>query len=295
MVARPTVALALGALLVTAGCSGLSPGGGEPSPSFTPAPVPDAPGAYPPGVTADGVVAPDRLARAHVRTIENVSYRLHSNRSTYYTNGSLRSRIDLDLRLSRNRSHLARVRTAGPRGPVILGRPPASAVYWSNRSVYASRVTRGDDTIYSVLDASANPFATWNYWSGTAGFGGESSHPAARYAGIFRDVPTTLAGETTTDGTTVYRLQGRRTRGAAFAVGPVDAAGPAGPEPALRATVTGDGLVRSLHLRYRAFQDGEEYVVDWRIRYRQVGNVTVEEPPWLDRAVAGTRDRRGTA
>jgi hypothetical protein len=295
MVTRPPGTLALAALLVLAGCGGFAsnaPGVGEPSPSFTPAPVPDAPAAHPPGITAERVVDPARLADAHVRSIEGVSYSLRSNRSTYYPNGTLRSRIDIDLRLSRNRSHVAVVRTAGPEGSVIIGPPPASAVYWSNQSLYASRVGHDGDSIYSILDDSANPIATWNYWTTTAAFGGPDGHPSVRYADFFGSIPTTVVDNWTVNGTTLYQVRGRRPASPAFTVDEVDAVGPAGSGPALQATVTEDGLVRSLQLRYRAFDDGEEYTVDWRIRYRAVGNTTVSEPSWLDRAVAENRNLR---
>lgn len=288
-----TGALALAVLLVTAGCGGLGPGsaGDGGAESLTPAPVPTADRPYPPGVTDSGVVAPEELARAHERALEDVGYRLQSNRSTYYTNGSVRSRIDLDLRLSRDRHHRVAVRTAGPRGPVILGRPPASGIYWSNRSLYANRLVRDNQTFYSLTTDAAAPIATWSYWAGTAAFGGESSYARARYTAIFQDIPTRVVDRYRANGTVYYELRGRTSTATAFTAGPVDAIGPAGPGPTLRATVRADGLIRSLHLRYRAFHDGDEYIVDWRIRYPQVGNVTVTQPPWLDRAIEANRDQ----
>ncbi|WP_276261256.1 DUF7537 family lipoprotein [Haloglomus litoreum] len=296
MVGRPPAVVVLAVLLATAGCSGLAPGsGGPPTESLTPAPVPAGSADYPPGVTAEGVVNPERLALAHDQVLENRSYRLRSNRSTYFIDDSVRSRIDLDLRLDRNRTYLAAVETAGPRGPVILGRPPARARYWANGTLYASRITRDGEVTYSLTRADQSPFATWQYWSGTAAFGGESNYRASRYEAIFQAIPTRVVGNRTVDGTTVYVLEGRRPSDSGFTAGPADAVGPSGPGPALRATVTEDGLVRSLHLRYRAYHDGDEYDVDWRISYRALGNVTVGEPPWLDRAVSADRERRRSA
>jgi hypothetical protein len=293
MLGRPLVAVALAALLATAGCSGLAPGSGDqPTESLTPVPVPGEGADYPPGVSADGVVNPERLAFAHDQAVGNTSYRLRSNRSTYFGNDSLRSRIDLDLRLDRNRTYLTAVETAGPRGPVILGRPPARARYWANGTLYASRIDRDGDVTYSLTRADRSPFATWQYWSGTAAFGGESSYRANRYEQMFRAIPTRVVGNRTVNGTTVYVLEGRRPGDSGFTAGPADAVGPSGPHPALRATVTEDGLIRSVHLRYRAYDDGDEYDVDWRITYRELGNVTVGAPPWLDRAVAADRERR---
>jgi len=281
-------------LAVTAGCGGIvadgGGGGATDAGSLTPAPVPTASADYPPGLSAEGVVDPERLARAHGRTVEGVSYRLRSNRTTRFANGTLRSRIDLDLRLGRNRSHLATVRTAGPGAPVILGQPPARGQYWSNRTLYANRIVREGRTTYSLMRASENPRATWRYWAGTAAFGGGSSYRASRFAAIFEAIPTRVVGTRTVNGTTLYELEGRRAESAAFTAGPADAVGPAGPGPTLRATVDEDGRIRSLHLRYRSYDDGDEYAVDWRIRYGAVGAVGVREPPWLDRAVAASRD-----
>lgn len=282
--------LLLAALLVTAGC-GLPVGDGSSGNgsdgSLTAAPVPADRADYPPGITAGRVTAPDRLARAHGRAIENVSYRLRSNRSTYYPNGTLRSRLDLDLRLSRARHHRAAVRTAGPAAPVILGRPPASAVYWSNRSLYASRIERDGDTVYSLTQATSNPFATWQYWSGTAAFGGGSSYPTARYAGFFRAIPTRVVNNRTVNGTTVFELRGREARSPAFTVGPAERV----EDVRLRATVTEDGLVRSLRLRYVATHEDGRYRVAWTIAYPERGGLGVGDPPWLDRAIAANRDR----
>lgn len=284
--------LLLVCVLVTAGCGGSLPGvgggnGGGGGSELTPAPVPTGAADYPPGITAEGVVSPEQLALAHSRAVENVSYRLRSNRSTYYPNGTLRSRIDIDLRLARNRTHLVAVRTAGPRGPVILGVPPARGRYWSNGSLYVSRLTRDGETSYSLTRASEGPIATWRYWAGTAAFGGESSYAAARYAGFFGDIPTSVVGRRTTNGTTRYRLRGEGAQSPSFAVGPADAV----EAVKLTATVDRAGFIRSLRLRYRVrTDDGRRYRVDWRIRYSERGNVTVGEPPWLDRAVASERE-----
>lgn len=284
------VVLAL--LVMTAGCSGLvadGGGGDADGADLTPAPVPTDTIDYPPGVSSEGVVDAQRLARAHGRTVENVSYRLRSNRTTRFSNGTLRSRFDLDVRLGGNRSYLATVRTAGPAGSVLIGEPPARARYWSNRTLYANRIVRDGETTYSVLRAEDNPVVTWQYWASTAAFGGGPSYRAGRYAAVFDAIPTRVVGERTVNGTTVYEVRGRRTESTAFTVGSVEAVRPAGPGAVLNATIDEDGRIRSLHLRYRALDGDAEYTVDWRIRYGSVGGVRVADPPWLDRAVEGSR------
>jgi hypothetical protein len=168
-----------------------------------------------------------------------------------------------------------------------VGRPPASAIYWSNQSLYASRIERDGGTVYSLTRATRNPFATWQYWSGTAAFGGESSYATARYAGFFRAIPTRVVDNRTVNGTTVFELRGQGARSPAFAVGPATSVD----DVRLRATVTEDGLVRSLRLRYVATHEDGSYRVAWTIAYPERGGVRVVNPSWLDRAVAANRDR----
>lgn len=281
-VSRPAV-VALAVLLVTAGCSGLGPvggdGGAEPTSSLTPVPIPedDSRKALAPGLTADGVESPRALADGHEASLANRSYRLVANRTVRYENGTLRERLLVDLSLGADRSYLVETSTAGPSAPVFLGTPPARATFWSNGSTYARQLTRDNRTTYTTFQPSEGA-GTWQYWARTVPFGGQVATPQRFLERTFSAVPVRIAGRVPGEDPAAYRLTGNRTTGPLPGVTDPRAVD-------LRATVTAGGLVRSLSLTYVGTVDGEPVRVRWTVRYGAVGNTTVERPSWAGRAL----------
>ena len=264
-------------LLVTAGCNTLGGGdAGASTPTVTPAPVP-AEETLAPGITDDGVTNPRALAGAHAGVITNRSYRLTVNRTVRAANGTLRERLSLELALAANRDYLVDTGTAGPEAPVFLGTPPANATFWSNGSTYVRKLTRDGRTTYNTF-SPVEGAGTWQYWARTVPFGGQQATPRAFLTRTFRAVDTVVVGRTEANGTTTYRLRGNETTEQLEA----DVANPR--NVSLTATVTDEGLVRTLSLRYVGTIDGEEVVVSRTVAYRNVGATSVERPPWFDRA-----------
>lgn len=272
--------------VVLAGCSGLPAvgGSGGPAPTVTPVPVDQFPALLPPGVSEDGVELPGRLGDAHDRAIDGRSYVLTSNRTVRYANGTLSSSIATRVALDEDRQFLASVATAGPDAPVLLGRPPATAVYWSDGTTNLRRLTRDGRTTYTEFEPPEPWIGGWYYWVATVPFGGRDSRPETFYAGLFSAVPTRLAGRTSLEGTTVFRLEAAGDQ-------PVDDGFPGDVSSVRNVTlvahVDGDGLVRTLDLRYEGTLDGEPVRVHRTVRYRHVGSTTVERPAWYDRAASG--------
>lgn len=272
------LAVALVVLVVLAGCGGSPFATPSSAPTVTPVPVPEGDrDGLAPGVTDDGVELPGVLADAHAASLSNRSYRLVTTRTVRYENGTLRERLHLELALGTDRSYLVATETAGPAAPVFLGRPPAAAAFWSNGSTYVRRLTRGEETTYTTFQP-AEGAGTWQYWARTVPFGGQEASPRNFIDRTFTSVPTSVTDRTTVDGTTAYRLAGSR------ATGPLPEVGtPRSVD--LRATVTADGLVRSLTLTYAGTVDGEPVTVRRTVGYQGVGNTTVERPAWTDRAL----------
>ena len=274
--------LALAVLL--AGCPALG-GGGQPTVSPTPAPVPADP-SYPPGVDETGVVDPADLARAHAAVVRNQSYTLVSNRTIRSAAGELRSLLAIHLELADDRTYLVSARTAGPDGPEFLGRPPASAEIWSNGSVYVSARPGPDGRTVREFDPPNEFVASWRYWRGTVAFGGQAGFAQETLGGLFASIPTELVDTRRTNGTTttgttnvttVFRLVGESATSARFAkVG----SGPVG-NVSLAATVTEQGVVRSFDLAYDRRVDGEPVQVRWSLRYERVGSTGVPRPDWI--------------
>jgi hypothetical protein len=274
---------ALALCLLLSGCSTLSPNP-EPRPgttTATPAPVPTAgpDGTLAPGLTREGVVDARTLAVAHVARLADRSYTLTATRTTRYPNGTLRERLELNLSLGADRSYLAHAETAGPRAPVFLGRPPASAAFWSNGSVYTRRLTHAGSTTYTTFQPT-NGAGTWQYWARTVPFGGRGGNPRGFLTRTFTAIPTRTTGRAVDSGPTTYTVVGTRAT-ATIELGVEDPR-----EVDLRAEVTADGLVRSLTLTYVGTVDGRTVEVTRRLRYDRVGATDVTRPPWVDRALS---------
>jgi hypothetical protein len=271
-----TVAIALVVLL--SGCSAFT-GGSEPTQTLTPADAP-ATTSYPPGIDASGVVSPDALADAHGERDDNVSYTLVSNRTVTYENGSIRSELRTRIALAVNRSYLTTISTAGPEGPVLLGRPPAAATYWSDGETYARQFTRDGTTTYNTFSPPDQYTGTWQFWARTVAFGGRSGYAGQTIRRTFTAIPTTLEGREATANTTLYRLTGTDATSTDFAAPEIDTV----ENLTFDAVVDRDGLVRRIHYRFDGRIDGTPVQVERTIAYRNVGNTTVGKPAWLSRA-----------
>lgn len=266
-------------LVVLAGCPGWS---SQTSPTPTPGPVADADGApYPPGLGPTGVEDAGALARAHSAAVNETAYTIDSRRRITDLEGDLRSLLAVTVRLSADRDYLATVRTAGPNGPELLGRPPARATYWSNRTVYVRALTRDGETSYTRFVPPDSFAGTWRYWRSTASFGGTAGSDDETFTRAFTDVNTTLTGTTIENDTRLWHVAGDAALRPEFAkVG----SGPVW-NLTLEATVTQTGLVRRFDLRYDRQVDGEPVTVTWNLTHGDVGTTTVERPPWFERAL----------
>lgn len=269
-------------LVVLAGCAGI---GGEavdrddgPTETVTPVAVPDDPTDRSSGI-ADGVTDPTALANAHDERLSDRSYRLVSNQTIRYGNGSVRSQYRVDLRLASDRSYLVTVGTAGPEGPLLLGEPPATAVFWSDGETYI-RAFGESNVTYNEFTPSRSGVGTWEFWASTGAFDGLQS-PSRVIEGSFEAVPTRLDGNETVDGVERYRIV---EAGASDVDLPFPEADPAR-NVSLLATVDEDGLVRHLELEYDGYVDGDRVPVTRSISYSDVGTAEADRPEWYDEAV----------
>lgn len=270
------IAACLCLLLVLAGCNAPVDTDETPARTVTPAPIPADDGLAP-GVTRDGIESPVRLADGHASALANQSYTLTATRTVRYPNGTVRSGLRVRIALAEDRSYLAHASTAGPAGPAFLGDPPANATFWSNGSVYARRLARGDTVRYNTFEPVAGA-GTWQYWTRTVPFGGGDGSPRTFLTRTFESVPTRVEERMIRQNETTYRVVGER------ATGPLG--GVATPRDVrLTAHVTASGLVTSLSLQYTGRIDGVSVTVERTIRYERVGETSVGRPPWLDRAV----------
>lgn len=263
--------LPLAALLVVlAGCSGLGTDVEEPTPTATPAPVPtETAAAYPFGVGPDGVTRPLAVANAHAAATAD-AYAFRSNWTVRRADGSVRERVVLRGRV-RPEQWRTRVAVTGA-SPTVLSDRPATAVFWSNRTVLVGKRVGGGETRYQYVPPPAYT---------ESGFFGRIQRPYPDQTLDFllgsldlrvvdeRENGVVLAGDTVVD----------RDR--------FETAVP-GRDPAnvsYRLFVDSEGVVRDQRLSYEATYRGERVSVVRRVRYVAVENVSVERPEWYERAV----------
>jgi hypothetical protein len=267
----------LALVVVLTGCGG--PTSVAPDSTVTPAPLPetDTQGKIAPGVTGDGVVDARTLANAHVAHLENRSYTLTVKHTVRYENATLREQLFIRLLLTADRKYVVATRTTGPEAPLFLGKPSAQAVFWSDGSQYARRLTRDGTTTVTEFQPSDGA-GSWRYWARTAPFGGGVSSPRAFFSETLSAIPTRLEGSNRMGEDTVYQLVGDDSSTAINGIENPRAV-------LLQLNVTATGLVRSLSLKYNGTVEGELVTATRTVRYTAVGDTTVGRPEWVDKAL----------
>jgi len=243
--ARPA-ALAVLLLVAVAGCNAPA----NPTPTVTPAAVPEGPVGYPPGLSPDGVDRPERLAEAHADAVADRSYAwtLEERRYTDRTVGVER----------------VSVRRAGParyNGSVLREFRRREGAVDRRTLVYADGEHRYSRTVEngtaSVRREPARRVGDEGVYEATA------ERLVVRYLAVGNATVT----RTERDGETLFRLVGRTT-------GRVSASG-----YRVVALVTPAGLVRELRASYEP-RRGPVRAVELRWRYGGLGRTTVSAPAW---------------
>jgi hypothetical protein len=198
------------------------------------------------------------------------------NRTVRYANGSLRSYLRVHVALDANRTHLANISVRGHAAPVLLGRPPATASFWSDGDTYLRRLVRDNRTIHNEYDPPDSYAGTWRYWVHTAALNGRPAADVTRTVAPFH---TRTLQSQQSDGT-VYVIRGDRLR-----ENDTSTVWASRENATLVAHVTRSGLVRDYRTEYTAATEGGEPVTVTRtVTFTAVGNTTVGPPPWYDRA-----------
>jgi len=258
MGARPWPAVVLVVLVLTSGCAGLF-GSEEPrdAASPTPAPVPTTPPPLAPGLTADGVADPTRLADANRQALDGTAYRLNRTVAVRGPNGTLR--IDRVQRVADDGTAIGRLSVSGA-GPV--GTAVRNWTRYREGTVVWSRTTLADgNTVTNRLVSSD----TSPYFIGRA-------LPERLYrAGSF-DVTRRSGERIVLESTTPFRLARGTTE--------LETSPPR--NVSVRLVVTEDGLVRELSVGYDATIGSTSIRVRLTQSVRPAA-VTVRPPHWVPR------------
>lgn len=297
----------LAGLVVLAGCGGVLDGGRDaPTVTITPASIPTdestpiptpPPPPLPRGVTELGIKDPDTLANAHMVALEDTSYTFHRVHVERYENGTLRERVATDVLVTTNRSHFYyRHNLSGPAARVSAGTNTVVAANGDRVrvAVYADgarilrAITRNNSTTYGVVRNDvgipfAPEFADLPYISGM------SIDDRNELSDVFHSVRESTVERVTPgiDNRTValYRIRATRLEsGWLTTITPSRTFRNA----SLSVVVDSRGIIHSYRLRYTGVVNGTTIHVTESIRFTDIGETTIERPPWYDEAIAAT-------
>ena len=225
----------------------------------------------PSGLSASGVTDPWKLADAHRAALNETSYTVGTN-LTARENGTVLARWNSTVKVAAGGLPLLNRYEVGGERPNAIGSFGHDVEAWidENRTLYAMEGPNG--TTYQRAPAESRP----------------PSQPAGRdhlYL-LFVGLDTTVTGTETRDGTTLYRVN---STGVADAEVLADELRTETVENAsLSALVTEDGLVREYHVEYAGTVENATIRVERTTRFANLGETTVERPPWYDEAVNAT-------
>lgn len=282
--------LGLGFLLVLAGCNGLQ---SPESPTHTPTVQSTTPaaqrspstasvvttsitsettGSSPPGFTASEISEPFTLASAHGAVLENESYTVTATSSIRYSNGTVVTEEHITVTIGPTDSRYVYHRTVNGTTPALLGRANGTNVLYANGSV-VFRKAIVDGTVAErgiVTDGSQEPVAPNAVYhrSNTNRIGTVFTRLSTVSVTQIND--TTFRIEATKFATDRIRFDTQQIRNVSL--------------DSFSATVTVDGFVRTYEYRFQGTVNGNTVTITERVRYGEVGTVTVVPPSWIDGA-----------
>lgn len=274
--------ISLAVLLAVAGCSGLV---ATPTPTTTPAPVPTPPPTptsqpeLAPGLTGQGVVAPGRLATAHLDALGknatgSPSYALRSTYVERYRNGTVRARVDTRHAGAATRSY-HRVRWTGHAKRIYGLESPAPS-----RGQAETFCTDG-----RCLLAVTTPDATTYREGGVVGPVFPTVTDRQQVSGLLGTLETAVTGEVVRNGTTYYRLEATGVANPAVLDFPQEGGVR---NVSFVALVSPSGLIRDYRLSYVDERGQVTVRVVRTARFAALGTTSVERPAWYGEASNAT-------
>lgn len=273
-------AVALAALIVLAGCGGITgqPIGDTPDSreTITPAPVPSPqptpepdPNELGPGLETTGVVEPITLGDAHVNALANRSYTASYTVVRTRRDGSISLRYSRRARLTADRSaycYQTRLTVNRATQDQAIDRRVQE---WSNGSHGFRAVEEANQTRYRVVTPTEEGPEQVEL-----GIPYDPTHRRG-LVNLFDQVNTTVTGRTTLDGTTVYQVTYPGSP-------PLDPVG----NLSLDARIADTGLVHFYQIEYDIMRQSGLVNTVGTLEYTHIGATTVQQPPWADRARA---------
>jgi hypothetical protein len=313
------------ASVAVAGCGATQGPTPTPTPSGTTAAAGDAtpaataetgettqttPASLPPGVTADSVTDPAALVAAHVQTLSAQSFTVVTVRRTVDPDsGETRRRSETTWRIDptgefRGLYRWELVQSPDESSGVAARQPPSEATtYRAGETIYRRTVRQSDQSTetesQSTDGRSAETDSPSTATGGATATGGETDsgqrvtfvqptlvNSTLRLGPALHRRPIAAVGDANATDVTVERVtHDGESRYLISAALPGDRFRS---NHSIELLVTPDGLVTEIHQRYESSFTGS--VVERTVRFRAVGETTVDQPDWYDEAREATNN-----
>lgn len=245
-------------LVALAGCGAVSPGGGGGSGTTATATGPED------GVTAGQAVDAFDLAESHRDTLANDSFTVTSSTTVQYANGTAALRQFARVRIAPVRRVVLIRQTADGSNPTQFGAPFAGVVErWANETGGVYRLT--DENGTTAFDESRT-----------------ARVPRVEQATRWEDVAALLSALDAR----VVDVEGGDTIVATGSDVDVTYGDPS--EVTVTARLADGDHLHRYTVAYRATRDGTPVQVTRTVRFTNVGETTVEQPTWVEKAQNNT-------
>ncbi|MFT4889392.1 MAG: hypothetical protein ACI9YT_000301 [Halobacteriales archaeon] len=235
-------------------------------------------GSYPPGVSGDGISAPFSLASAHEGAIDNRSYTVRTAYEIRYHNGTVYAgdRVAATVGPGDDSYQYRRYRyrrSVYGKATGVLGATNGTIHLYANGSVVFRRIVAGTNATepFVVRDVNGDPVPPHDVFPLAPYDRIGTAFSRLSNVSVERVNDSTYRVRATESATESVRIRGFPIRNVSLET--------------FTATITANGLVRKYRYRRRGTVEGHAVTVTKRYRYADVGNTTVEAPPWYDQAV----------
>ncbi|EMA47835.1 DUF7537 family lipoprotein [Halococcus saccharolyticus] len=273
--------IAVAVVVVLSGCNALTGSDTETdTPTVTPAAVPtDEPTPTPvpmlaPGLTRAGVVSASDLADAHDTNLADGSFRLYTNQSVRYDNGTLRVRLNQTARIANGSGSFYSV---GEYKGLITQPPvnfPERFKTWSDGEQVFTASIQENNTSYRRTRQSR---ADYDF------------RRSSRFFTLFNALETRVVGQETRNDTKLYIVRATNLTNPEYLPGIYPVGATENPRNiSFRALIDSQGIVRSHYLAYTTtdIQRGVNTTnrITQSVRYTDIGSTTVDRPDWYEAA-----------
>ena len=238
-----------------------------------------------PGLAESGVTDAAALADAHAAILTNTSYTVRNHRQVRNESPTANAtlppifRANTTTEVAHDPARIFLRYDVSGNASATSSQFPRDVELWAGPNLTLQAVETPNGTVYRRVRSR-------NVASG--GVTGRDT-----LFSLFSTLNTTVAGTTTQNGTTLYRVNSTGVSDPALLASLLDAESVS--NVSMTALVDADGLVHEYRIEYDATSESGTRHVTRATRYTALGETTVERPAWYDEAVNATANGTTTS